>query len=304
MMLLLLFIWFTLLLYIAYQDRKSKRKLDSLINSIQDEKLEENSRTIIDSEYFNENFYSKVKKRIKIFLSVFEPNLVRNISLFLVISLTLLYFVNELFFRLNLILSIVLIFPLECLLFYKYMGGRKKKIFVENFPDALNILSGAISSGQSIVHAFEYVGSQLNNDVGKEFKIISERLLIGENPDDVLERSGIQYPYLEYFFFISAIRINISRGGQLKDIINKINRLMFESRSLEKKKNSLTAESRMSAKILGVLPIGFLFVLKFISPEDFDFVMFQEEGRPIFYYLICSEFIGFFIIWRIIKGVE
>ena len=79
---------------------------------------------------------------------------------------------------------------------------------------------------------------------------------------------------------------------------------MFESRSLEKKKNSLTAESRMSAKILGALPIGFLFVLKFISPEDFDFVMFQEEGRPIFYYLICSEFIGFFIIWRIIKGVE
>ena len=90
----------------------------------------------------------------------------------------------------------------------------------------------------------------VNSIMIKEFKIISERLLIGENPDDVLERSGSSIHILNIFFHIT-IRINISRGGQLKDIINKINS-MFESRSLEKKKNSLTAESRMSRKSLGI----------------------------------------------------
>ncbi|MCZ8486640.1 hypothetical protein O9993_18960 [Vibrio lentus] len=52
--------------------------------------------------------------------------------------------------------------------------------FKTNFPDALNILSGVISSGQSIIHAFEYVGKQLDNDVGKEFKLLwlSDYLLV------------------------------------------------------------------------------------------------------------------------------
>ena len=304
MMFLLFFIWMLTLAYIVHDARKSKKKFDDLINSIEYEESEENSRSIIDSEYFSKDFPSKLKKRIKITLSVFEPNKVRNIFIFLVVGLSSIYVINEFIFRSNIIVSVAIIFPIYCVFFYKYMKERQKKTFVQNFPDALNILSGAMSSGQSIVHAFEYVGKQLNNDVGKEFKLMSERLLIGENPDDVLERSGTRYPYLEYFFFISAIRINLARGGQLKDIINKINRLMFESRSIEKKKNALTAESRMSAKILGILPVGFLIMLKFISPEDFDFVMFQEAGRPLFYYVIFSEFIGFFLIWLIIKGVE
>ncbi len=62
----------------------------------------------------------------------------------------------------------------------------------------------------------EYVGKQLDNEVGKEFKFMAERLLDRRGP---WWRTGTkqQYiPYLEYFFFASTIRINLARGGQLK----------------------------------------------------------------------------------------
>ncbi|MFA0026555.1 type II secretion system F family protein, partial [Vibrio sp. 10N.261.49.A5] len=103
--------------------------------------------------------------------------------------------------------------PILFIMFILKLSGLREKKFKDNFPDALNILSGALSSGQSIVHAFEYVGTQLDNEVGKEFKKMSERLLIGEDPDDVLARSASTFPYVEYFFFASTIRINLSRGG-------------------------------------------------------------------------------------------
>ena len=189
-------------------------------------------------------------------------------------------------------------------LFYLKLKQLQEQSFKQNFPDALTILGGAMSAGQSIVHAFEYVGNQLDNEVGMEFKTMSERLLIGEDADDVLERSSNRFPYLEYFFFISTIRINLSRGGQLKEVINKINRIMFESRAIEKKKNALTSEARSSAKIVACLPVIFIIILKFTSPENYDFVMFQDGGKPIFYYVLISESIGFFIIWLILKTVE
>ncbi|MCV5231271.1 type II secretion system F family protein, partial [Escherichia coli] len=91
--------------------------------------------------------------------------------------------------------------PILFVMFILKLSGIQAQRFKDNFPDALNILSGALSSGQSIVHAFEYVGTQLDNEVGEEFKKMSERLLIGEDPDDVLARSAASFPYVEYFFF-------------------------------------------------------------------------------------------------------
>ncbi|MCX9564789.1 type II secretion system F family protein, partial [Vibrio cholerae] len=133
---------------------------------------------------------------------------------------------------------------------------------------------------------------------------MAERLLIGEDPDEVLARSAASFPYVEYFFFASTIRINLSRGGQLKEVINRINRIMFDARAVDKKKNALTSEARSSAKIIAALPVIFLLILKFTSPENYNFVMFEEGGKPIFYYVVISELIGFFCIWMILRGVD
>ncbi|MFA0503025.1 type II secretion system F family protein, partial [Vibrio sp. 10N.222.46.A1] len=150
-----------------------------------------------------------------------------KLVLFISVTTSATYALNEFFLRQDFIVCLIVVEPLLFFVFYNNLKARQVERFKTNFPDALNILSGAISSGQSIIHAFEYVGKQLDNEVGKEFKFMAERLLIGEDPDDVLERSSNTFPYLEYFFFASTIRINLARGGQLKDVINKINRLMF-----------------------------------------------------------------------------
>tara|TARA_B100001059_G_scaffold182622_1_gene183852 strand:- start:1583 stop:2275 length:693 start_codon:yes stop_codon:yes gene_type:complete len=227
-----------------------------------------------------------------------------KLILFVSVTASAVYAVNEFFLRQDYFVCLLLAEPILFFVFYTKLKQRQMDRFKTNFPDALNILSGAISSGQSIIHAFEYVGKQLDNDVGKEFKLMAERLLIGEDPDDVLERSSNTFPYLEYFFFASTIRINLARGGQLKDVINKINRLMFDSRAVEKKKNALTSEARASAKIIACLPVIFLIILKFTSPENYSFVMFEEAGQPIFYYVLVSELLGFFCIWLILRGVN
>ncbi|MFA0124579.1 pilus assembly protein TadB, partial [Vibrio sp. 10N.261.48.A2] len=51
-------------------------------------------------------------------------------------------------------------------------------------------------------------------------------------------------------------------------------------------------------------PFFFLFILQFLSPENFEFVMHHPEGRPILYYLITSESIGMLIIWALMKKVK
>ncbi|MCR9846579.1 type II secretion system F family protein [Vibrio antiquarius] len=304
MMLIVILLWVVVALFLFIGHSKKQKEITSIIEQSNTFEGVSGSRAVIDSESFDISYRKKIKDKFKQLKKLLSPNAGIKLIGFFAGSLLAVYFVNDWFFMFEYWKVLLALEPILFVMFILKLSGIQAQRFKDNFPDALNILSGALSSGQSIVHAFEYVGTQLDNEVGEEFKKMSERLLIGEDPDDVLARSAASFPYVEYFFFAATIRINLSRGGQLKDVINRINRIMFEARAIEKKKNALTSEARASAKIIAALPVIFIMILKVTSPENYNFVMFEEGGKPIFYYVLVSEAIGFFFIYMILRGVK
>ncbi|EHW0646976.1 type II secretion system F family protein [Vibrio parahaemolyticus] len=304
MMLIVISLWVAVALFLFIGHVKRQKEITSIIEQSNTFEGVTGSRAVIDSESFDVSYKKKVKDKFKQLKKLLSPNAGLKLVGFFAASSIAVYCVNDWFFMFEYWKVLLALEPILFVMFILKLSGIQAQRFKDNFPDALNILSGALSSGQSIVHAFEYVGTQLDNEVGEEFKKMSERLLIGEDPDDVLARSAASFPYVEYFFFAATIRINLSRGGQLKDVINRINRIMFEARAIEKKKNALTSEARASAKIIAALPVIFIMILKVTSPENYNFVMFEEGGKPIFYYVLVSEAIGFFFIYMILRGVR
>ncbi|ENM5919331.1 type II secretion system F family protein [Vibrio mimicus] len=296
--------WLALLVYFLLSKRKTNQEITRLIENVGSFEGVKGVKAVIDAERFEESLHVRIKRVAREFTQLLNPNPALKLLMFFLISAIAVYFINDFFLQQTYWKVLLFLQPLLFVVFIVKLRTHKTAKFQSNFPDALNILSGALSAGQSIVHAFEYVGKQLDNDVGYEFKFMAERLLIGEDPDEVLARSAASFPYVEYFFFASTIRINLSRGGQLKEVINRINRIMFDARAVDKKKNALTSEARSSAKIIAALPVIFLLILKFTSPENYNFVMFEEGGKPIFYYVVISELIGFFCIWMILRGVD
>ncbi|EJC7004890.1 type II secretion system F family protein [Vibrio parahaemolyticus] len=304
MMLIVISLWVAVALFLFIGHVKRQKEITSIIEQSNTFEGVTGSRAVIDSESFDVSYKKKVKDKFKQLKKLLSPNAGLKLIGFFAASSIAVYCVNDWFFMFEYWKVLLALEPILFVMFILKLSGIQAQRFKDNFPDALNILSGALSSGQSIVHAFEYVGTQLDNEVGEEFKKMSERLLIGEDPDDVLARSAASFPYVEYFFFAATIRINLSRGGQLKDVINRINRIMFEARAIEKKKNALTSEARASAKIIAALPVIFIMILKVTSPENYNFVMFEEGGKTIFYYVLVSEAIGFFFIYMILRGVR
>lgn len=241
-----------------------------------------------------------------------KNNVIQQIGRFAFIKLSLfitaLFFlgllINDRFFRGNIIVVEIVVITLGLIFGFRWLLQRERAEFEEAFPDALNILASAVSSGESIMHAIMYVGKTLDGDVGAEFKVMGNRLQMGETPDEVFRKSCKRFPYPSFYFFVITLRANMQRGGQLKDVITRLNRLMFDARAIDKKKFALTAEARISAKIVGAIPFIFLIMMQYISPENYEYVMFNEAGRPVLYYVIVSEMIGMGIIWLIMRGVR
>ncbi|GAM61486.1 flp pilus assembly protein tadB [Vibrio ishigakensis] len=186
----------------------------------------------------------------------------------------------------------------------RFIIEKRRKAFDNDFPDALNILMSAVTAGESINSAFAYVGRVADNDVGREFKDISDRMKLGESIETIFERSCKRFPYPPFLFFVITIRANMERGGQLKNVLGKLIRVLVEARNLEKKKMAMTSEARISAKIVGAIPFAFMLLLNWINPQDLNFVLFHPDGRWILYYLLFSEGTGMFIVWWLVKSIR
>ena len=227
-----------------------------------------------------------------------------KLGLFFIVLLLAADFFNKNFLQTNFILIATLFIVLGSFAGYIWLQNKQSKEFEEAFPVALNMLTSAVSAGESITQAISYVGEALEGRVADEFKTMGKRLQLGESPDEVFRRSCIRFPYPTFYFFVITIQANMERGGQLKDIIQRLNRLMFNIRAIEKKKYALTSEARTSAKIVGAIPFIFLVMMRFMSPDNYEFLMNDPQGRLLLYYMLASEAIGVAIIWGLMKSVR
>ncbi|GAL03955.1 Flp pilus assembly protein TadB [Photobacterium aphoticum] len=200
---------------------------------------------------------------------------------------------------------LTILFPLlACWASWNWLVNKRRNDFEQTFPDALNILMSAVTAGDSLMQAISYVGESLDNAVGHEFKVMGERLKLGESSDVVFQRASKNFPYPAFLFFIVTIRANMTRGGQLKNVLARLIRVLVDARTLEKKKMAMTSEARISAKIVAAIPALFMVLLNFISPENVDFILTDPEGRYVLYYVLGSEALGLGIVWWLVKGVK
>jgi tight adherence protein B len=266
--------------------------------------MDEDHKAVNFNSLTGETFVQKVKRRItnvKLQLGRFAA---LKIAIYFCLVAFVSYYANQTFLPFSPIYVLIIGQIVGVFVGLSLLEARQKKEFEMAFPDALNMLASAVSSGESLMHSIIFVGKTLEGSVGEEFKRMGERLQLGESPDTVFRKSCNRFPYQSFQFFVITLRANMQRGGQLKDVITRLNRLMFDARAIEKKKYALTSEARTSAKIVAAIPFFFLFMLQYLSPENYDFVMNHPKGQPILYYVLISEAIGISIVWGLMRGVR
>ncbi|MDP8170826.1 type II secretion system F family protein [Pasteurella skyensis] len=227
-------------------------------------------------------------------------NLIRNIFIVVFIFLASFY-VNYAYIKLDRNIFIPLFFIIVFVVVWKWGQRRNRIIFETSFPEVIQVLNSATTAGAGLLQALARCGEDISGQLGDEFKKINKRLAIGEDPSSVLEDSYTRYPYKEFYFFIIIIRVNLEKGGQMREVIGRLGRVIADSRKMEQKKKAMTSEARISAMIVSSFPFCFFIFMKMMMPENFDFVINDPNGRIILYYVLGSEFLGIFIVWWLMR---
>lgn len=183
-------------------------------------------------------------------------------------------------------------------IFISVLTSRRKKLFLEEFPIALDTIRRALRAGHSMDRAIRMVVEQLQGPVGITFKEMTDQLNLGKSFEEVLAEMSNRLGIDDFRILAIVIVLQRETGGSLAESIDNFSKIIRSRQQLRKKISALTGEVRMTSMILTGIPF-FIFGAVYIStPNYFNPLFYTQRGQIILMVGIAMLITGVGIITR------
>lgn len=168
------------------------------------------------------------------------------------------------------------------IIYLKFQKSERLRVFQEQFPEALDMLSRTIQAGHSLVMGIQLVGEEFKEPLGPEFTRMIEQVQQWGIPfNEALQRLPERIESLDLKYFTVAVIIQREAGGNLREILESLSNLIRKRAELGARVKALSAEGKLSAIILFSLPLVILFVFSLMNPKYFNVLFKNETGHML-----------------------
>lgn len=183
--------------------------------------------------------------------------------------------------------------------YVRAMRARRFKTLEKQLPDALLMITGAMSAGASVNIAIESMIKEQRPPIAQEFDLMMRELRIGVDFDTALQNMEKRNPIPDFALVISALRISREVGGNLAEILNSLADTLREKQTMEGKIASLTAQGKIQGVVMTALPLLVMFGLTQIEPVAMAPLFTTWPGWLTLTVIGVMEVMGYFFIQKI-----
>lgn len=198
---------------------------------------------------------------------------------------------------------VLAIAPLAVRMVLDFLANRRAKRFAAQLPDALSLVASSLSAGHTFLRAIQMMAEEYERPLSAEFRRVVSETQLGSPLVDSLERMATRLQIRDVDWMVQAIRIQQTVGGQLAELLATLAEFMRARDEVRREVNVLTAEGRISAYVLGAMPVFLFFAVQVMNPGYMD-PMLQGWGFLWLGLTLLSMSIGMGIILRMVKSVE
>jgi tight adherence protein B len=194
----------------------------------------------------------------------------------------------------------VVVGPLGGIGFLKRKVSSRRRAFAEQLPDALSLIASSLSAGHTFLRAIQMMCEESEPPMSEEFARVVSETRLGDPVVDALDRMAKRLALRDLEWVVQAIRIQQTVGGKLADLLHTLADFIRAREEVRREVQVLTAEGRMSAWVLGGLPLFLLLVIQVISPGYMK-PLYQGWGLAVLAATGLSVAIGTGLIFRMVK---
>jgi tight adherence protein B len=178
---------------------------------------------------------------------------------------------------------------------------RRIKAFNDALPDMIMTIIGSLKAGYSFVQAMKTVAEECESPVKEEIIAFLKETSYGITMEDALNNLKLRMPSNDLDLMIQAILIQRQVGGNLSMILEVIVKTIRERNEIDRHVRSLTAQGKLSGKVVGLLPVFIFIALSLINPEYMAPFSSNILGKIAMGFGVVMEIIGFLIMNKLAK---
>jgi tight adherence protein B len=155
---------------------------------------------------------------------------------------------------------------------------RRMEALESDLAGVVAAIAAAMRSGRSLTQALAHAAGEAEAPLGPALTAVADRIELGVPFEVSLDRLDEELPSADVRLVSGVLRIHRRTGGALPGVLDQVAKTLRERRAAAREIRSLTAQARLSAVILGLLPIGFFLFLSATSRNDIEAAYHSTTG--------------------------
>ncbi|MEN9775709.1 MAG: hypothetical protein RL322_2779 [Pseudomonadota bacterium] len=182
----------------------------------------------------------------------------------------------------------------------RWVRKRRRDRFRSQLPDLMMLMAGSLRAGAGLNLALSRVAAAVPAPASRELDVLLQSVRMGTPLYQSLFALERRMPFEEVTLWATALRIGADSGAGMAAVLESLSDSMRRKLVLEQKVQALTAQGRLQAWVMSLLPVIVLVLLRWVDPHAFMTLVHTAGGRWLLCIVAVSQLLGFLHIRRIV----
>ncbi len=171
---------------------------------------------------------------------------------------------------------------------------------VKQLPDALEMMARGLKVGHPLNASLASVANEMNDPIATEFGIIVDQVSFGDDLTDAFNEFADRLNQEDIHYLSTAVAIQHGTGGDLARILNTLAKVIRDRLTMRRKIKAISAEGRMSASILSVVPVIIFVGLNVMAPAYYGDIADEPLAGPLVFIVATLVILNAIILRKLV----
>jgi len=187
--------------------------------------------------------------------------------------------------------------------FIKIMRDRTQRLAKvdEQMPEALDVIKRALKAGHPFMQSLKLVAEDMEDPIAREFDLVFSEINYGGDLRRAMLGMLERVPSVSVMSLITAVLVQKETGGNLAETFERISVVIRGRFKLARRVRTLSAEGRLSAWILALIPLVLIGAMSYTSPNYLPLLFKDPMGKNLVAGAVALGMVGILWIRRVIR---
>ncbi|MCU0071892.1 type II secretion system F family protein [Pseudomonas koreensis] len=193
--------------------------------------------------------------------------------------------------------------PLALRVYVSWRYQRRLRRMIEQLPQLLDHTVRSLKSGRTladaVLGAIDASEDPLKNAMGRVQRNVQLGVSLPEAVGDIAEL----YEKDELRLFAVGLKVNHRYGGNASELLENLIRMIRERDQASRQLRAMTGETRITAWVLGLLPVGLAGYFLLSNPKYLIAMWNDHSGQIMLASAFGLQVIGSLLLWRMLRSL-